>query len=394
MKKALIWIMVAVFAISLSFVGAGCAKEAAETPAAEEETTVAETTATETKAAELEWVESSRWPEDTVPVIPDKKIYYVESFVADLLHKMMIYGAESVFKDAQCQYEVLNPENDLQKQVKMIDDILAKGDADAIIINPTDSEGISASVEKCNEAGIPVFGIDRWPTAGRYEFGCGGDWYGHGELATNYMIERLEEKYGEPKGNVVALISGMNINSMRDRVFALRDIMENYPNIKVDEKILEFKPEVFAKTLQDTLTADPTIDAVWNHADYFGPSYNSVMTEIGELYPVGDPNHIILVSMDGTDFGLQNVKDGYWDSTCSLWCTDWGYFGAWAAVNYLGGVTDLEAACVVPDELNGKFTPQETGGIYLSLGSVLVTQENVDDPNLIGNVIKEMFGNE
>lgn len=402
MKKEIKLILLVLLITSLIFTVfglAGCKTgQATETTIAEEtqeETTAAETVAEET-ASEIEWVNTTRYPSLQVPVMPDKKIYYVESFVADLLHKMMIYGAESIFKDMQCQYEILNPENDLQKQVKMIDDIIAKGDADAIIINPVDSEGISASVEKCNEAGIPVFGIDRWPTSGKVEFGCGGEWYGHGALATDYMVELLKKKYnGEAKGNVVALISGMNINSMRDRVFALRDIMKNYPDIKVDEKILEFKPEVFAKTLQDVLTADSTIDAIWNHADYFGPSYVSMMIEIGKLYKADDPNHIILVSMDGTDFGLQAVKDGYWDSTCSLWCTDWGYFGAWAAANYLGDVKDLKAACVVPpDNFEGVFTDMEGGGTYLGLASVLVTKDNVDDPDLIGNVIKEMFGNE
>ena len=68
MKKILIWIMVAVFAISLSFVGAGCAQPAAETTAAETtaapETTAEETMAEETMAEET-MAEETGLPEKT-----------------------------------------------------------------------------------------------------------------------------------------------------------------------------------------------------------------------------------------------------------------------------------------------------------------------------------------
>ena len=54
MKKIIIFSLVAVFAITLGFLGSGCATETAETTAAAEETTAAATTAEETTAAATE----------------------------------------------------------------------------------------------------------------------------------------------------------------------------------------------------------------------------------------------------------------------------------------------------------------------------------------------------
>ena len=356
-----------------------------------ETTQAAETTAAE-ETTELEWVNTTLYPSLKVPVVPDKKIYYVESFLGDVAHRMMVSGAESVFKDMQVQFEVLNPENDLQRQVKMIDDIIAKGDADALILSAIDSEGISSSVEKCNEAGIPVFIIDRWSTGGQVEFGVGGDWYTHGTTATNNLVELLKEKYdGEAKGTVIAMIIGMEINALRDRAAALRDVMKQYPDIKIIEKQGDFDANKDAKILQDALTANPETDAVWNIADVFGQSFVPALEEMGRLYKAGDPNHLIIQSMDGTDWALQAIRDGYFDATVSSFVVEWGFMAAWAAGQKLGDMADFSGELNVEGAAwSGKYFDMGNG-TFLGLTSILVTKDNVDDKSLWGNRVSEFL---
>lgn len=366
-------------------------EEAAEEPEeeAEEETEAAEEAMEEEGG--MEWVNATLYPSLEVPVLADKKIYYVESFLGDVAHAMMVSGAESIFADMQVDYEVLNPENDLQRQIAMIDDIIAKGDGDALLLSAIDSEGISASVEKCNENDLPVFIIDRWSTGGDVVFGVGGDWYMHGSTCTNQLVNLLTEKNGNPEGKVIAMIVGMEINALRDRAVAFRDIIAEYPDIEVLEKQASFDPNDCAKVLQDALTANPDTEAIWNIADYFGQSYVPALEEIDSLYPVGDPNHIILCSMDGTDWALQAIRDGYFDSTVSSYLIEWGYLAAWAAGQYLGGKADFSGELVVEGaSWSGKYFDMGNG-TFLGLTSELVTIDNVDDPTLWGNRVDEFL---
>jgi len=274
----------------------------------------------------------------------------------------------------------------------MIDDIIAKGDASALILSAIDSEGISSSVEKCNEAGIPVFIIDRWSTGGQVEFGVGGDWYTHGTTATNNLVELLKAKYnGEAKGTVIAMIIGMEINALRDRAAALRDVMKQYPDIKVIEKQGDFDANKDAKILQDALTANPETDAVWNIADVFGQSFVPALEEIGKLGKAGDANHLIIQSMDGTDWALQAIRDGYFDSTVSSFVVEWGFMAAWAAGQSLGGKADFSGDLKVEGAAwSGKYFDMGNG-TFLGLTSNLVTKDNVDDKSLWGNRVSEFL---
>ena len=60
-------------------------------------------------------------------------------------------GVETVITDAQ---------NDSSTQNNQVEDLITQG-VDLIVINPVDSTAIATSVEKANEANIPVICVDR-----------------------------------------------------------------------------------------------------------------------------------------------------------------------------------------------------------------------------------------
>lgn len=343
-------------------------------------------------APAVKWVKSDYVSGLQVPVGMHKKVYYIESFLADVAHRMMVSGAERAFKQMGWDCEVLNPENDLQRQIKMVEDSLAKGDMDAMIISAVDSEGIGATVKKVSDRNIPVVVVDRWPSLGKMTFGVGGDWYTHGKTATQEMVKRLTKKNGSPKGKVIAMIIGMEVNALRDRATAFRDVMKKYPNIKVIEKTAPADPVKDAQVLKDALIANPDADAIWNIADVFGMNYVATMKEIGMLYPVGNPKHIILCSMDGTDWALEEIRNGNFDSTVSSNLIEWGYMAAWSLGQHFGGKQAVlnKVGQLKVSGAGWKAQISSMGnGPYLGINSVLVIKDNVDNKMLWGNRVKE-----
>ena len=117
--------------------------------------------AEEIAPAEVQWSKSEYCPSLDIPVNMKKKIYYVESYMADINHRFMAAGAEVAFKEMGWDYEILNPENDLQLQIKMIEDSIAQDDCDGLIIKPVDAGGVADLVQKITDSGLPVAIMDR-----------------------------------------------------------------------------------------------------------------------------------------------------------------------------------------------------------------------------------------
>lgn len=161
MKKTLILVMVAVFAISLSFVGVGCAQEAAETTAAA--TTAAETTAAATTAAETTAAETTMAAEETgLPEMTftgkkweDVKVGYVMPYLEgwffywDLGFKVPM-EANNIYSETILTY--WDPEAELQG----VRDFITKG-FDAISLQTASPDVAQSAAQICNEAGIPLF---------------------------------------------------------------------------------------------------------------------------------------------------------------------------------------------------------------------------------------------
>jgi len=74
-------------------------------------------------------------------------------------------GAEGAAAKAGVKLIVVDCEDDSAKEAANLEDLIAK-EVDALLINPTDAEAVVPSIGKANEAGIPVFTIDRAAAGG------------------------------------------------------------------------------------------------------------------------------------------------------------------------------------------------------------------------------------
>ncbi|MFQ5343827.1 MAG: substrate-binding domain-containing protein, partial [Anaerolineae bacterium] len=74
-------------------------------------------------------------------------------------------GAQKAADQLGVELVVVDSQDDSAKEATNLEDLIQRK-VDALLINPTDADAVVPSVQKANEAGIPVFTIDRSASGG------------------------------------------------------------------------------------------------------------------------------------------------------------------------------------------------------------------------------------
>jgi ribose transport system substrate-binding protein len=122
----------------------------------------------------------------------DDDSFVVGYSAAGLIDELQIAWSEGlteVVEGAGGQVILVDSQNDIAKQIADIEDLLAQ-EIDYLVINPVDEAGIVAAVEAANEAGVPVFTIDRASGGGEVQVHVGFDNYKAGYDAGLYIAEQ------------------------------------------------------------------------------------------------------------------------------------------------------------------------------------------------------------
>src|SRR6478735_2692651 len=135
----------------------------------------------------------------------------------------------------------------------------------AIVLLPTDGAALTEAAIKAMEAGIPVINVDRLfssPFAARATIL--GDNYGMGVSAGTYICEQL----GDNPDAIVAEIAGIDsLPLTQDRSEGFADALDDC-GLKVDARVAaDFTVQGGEAAASQLLSANPHIDALWNHDD-------------------------------------------------------------------------------------------------------------------------------
>ncbi len=281
-----------------------------------------------------------------------------------------------------------NADGNVAKQVNDIDNLITMG-VSAIVSVPQDSAAIVPAVERANQAGIPFFTIDRSAFGGDVVLTVLANNYLAGQQEGENLIKLLTEKYGEPRGKVLELQGDLATNVAQLRGQGFDDVVAKYPKIELIQRPTKWDPKVGADATEDVLTTDPDLDAVYFHSEYTGAGVVPALDRLGKIKPVGHPDHIIVLGIDGTPEALDWIRKGTMDSTSAQPLYDYGIVCARFIKDYLEGKEIKPGKVEGPGAL---WSPAEIVegeyGLELKLATTLVTKENVDDPGLWGNVLK------
>lgn len=268
-------------------------------------------------------------------------------------------GAQKEASSLGIDMVVLDGQGDSATQISQIEDQIAAG-VDGFIISPNNSEEIVPGIEAANDAGIPVVTVDAIAAAGEVAGHVGFD----NEAAGAVAAQELARLVGD-KGDVLELTGAQGAYHAVRRGGGFNEAMtSDHPNVNVITRDAEWNADNALSLTVDNFTANQDIKGVFTHNDEMVRGVVSGLSQVGHGALAGEDGHIAVVGVDGTPLALERIRSGEQDATVQQ---DPFEMGALA-------VSAIDSA------MKGESVEEEQ-----LLEPLLVTRENVDDPELWGN---------
>ncbi|MEO0565064.1 MAG: substrate-binding domain-containing protein, partial [Chloroflexota bacterium] len=249
----------------------------------------------------------------------------------------MVEGAQSAADVLGAELIVLDAQDDSATEAANIDDLITQG-VDAILINPTDSDAIVPSILAANDAGIPVFTVDRSAADGEVVSHIASDNVAGGVLAAEFLCEALG---GE--GAVVELEGIAGTSAARDRGAGFNAYMEeSCMGVEiVARQTANFNRAEGLTVFENILQAQDSVDGVFAHND------EMILGAI-EAATAAGAEDITFVGFDAVPDAVAAVSDESLAATVAQQPALIGQLGVETAVVFL---TMGEAAESIPVDL-------------------------------------------
>ena len=239
------------------------------------------------------------------------KIGLVQIDLSNPFHLGEVDGAKEAARRAGFQLIVTSGEGDVNKQIQAVENLINQG-VDAISVNFIDAGAFGPTMAKAKAAGVPIICLHSKPQ------GCaatlGFDERYTGKIVGEYSAELLKAKYkGEVKGKVANLqgLLGQGLNT--DRSGGFTDVMAKYPGVQVvAQEPTSWDPTKAVSITENWMTAYPNLDLIYGNSDSLTVPAATVVERAGKK------DQILMVSVDGTQPGLEAVRDGVLKSTVLL----------------------------------------------------------------------------
>ncbi|GAH39866.1 unnamed protein product, partial [marine sediment metagenome] len=262
-----------------------------------------------------------------------------------------------------------------------------------VLLGAVDSRGIVSAVKELQDAGIPIGVIIRnIPNAGKIDVTVDPNIFGIGQQAAVNTLNLLFSKYGAYEGAVLEIEGALTDNFSVDSHNGFMDIMEKFPSVTiVSKEATDWSFEKAANIAEDWLTVNPDTDLIYSHSDWLTQALPPVLKRLG-YGPAGEENHVFVISSGAMPFGLPHIRTGYIDMITEIPTLKVSKLAAYWLLQIAQGNE-------IPDEVN-LFEPglsvkmintkvkvgEKSWGTHISVPPAVVTQKNVDDPNLWGNI--------
>ena len=244
-------------------------------------------------------------------------------------------GAEKQAKALDYDLVVLDSQNDPAKELANVEDVSVRG-VKILLINPTDSDAVGNAIAVANQKKLPVITLDRAANKGQVIAHIASDNTAGGEMAGNYIAEKLG------KGAKIIQLEGIaGTSAARERGAGFAKAAQAH-----DFKILASQPADFDRSkglnvMENLLTAQPEVQGVFAQNDEMALGALRAIQAAGK-------KDLVLVGFDGTDDGVKAVKGGKMAATIAQQPEKIGEIGVQTADKVLKG-EKVEAS--IPVEL-------------------------------------------
>ncbi len=229
-------------------------------------------------------------------------------------------GAEKEAKAQGIDIITVDSQNDSAKQVSAIEDLIQKN-VDVLIVNPTDSDAVTAAIKSANDANIPVITVDRSANGGKVVSHIASDNIAGGKMAGEYILDKIGKK-----GKVVELEGIPGSSAARERGEGFHKAIDSVSTVQVVAKqAADFDRAKGLTVMENILQSHKDIQAVFAHND------EMALGAVQALEAAGMKN-VVVVGFDATDDAVKAVKDGKMSATIAQKPTEIGKIGVQTAV--------------------------------------------------------------
>ncbi|NHU85653.1 D-ribose ABC transporter substrate-binding protein [Kocuria sp. JC486] len=210
----------------------------------------------------------------------------------------LINGAETEAEAQGIELNVQDASDDAARQADQIATAITQ-DVDVVIVNPTDSDAVSVSVEALNEAGIPAIAVDRDATSGELASFVASDNVAGGTQAARTLAEALGKK-----GEVIVIQGVPGSSASRDRGKGFTDGIKEFPDITIGaQQTANFDRAEGLDVATNLMQAHPEAVGIFCENDEMA---------LGAVEALGARagTEVFVVGFDGTVEGVQAVADG------------------------------------------------------------------------------------
>jgi ribose transport system substrate-binding protein len=236
-------------------------------------------------------------------------------------------GAQAAADAAGVELIVVDAQNDPAQEATNIEDLIQRG-VSALLLNPTDADAIVPSIQKANEANIPVFTVDRGASGGTVISHIASDNVAGGTVAGRFLCEALQGA-----GKVVELEGIAGTSAARDRGQGFNDYMsQECTGVEIiARQTANFDRAEGLTVFENILQAQPEIDGTFAHND------EMILGAIEAAEAAGRAEVIIFVGFDAVDDAVQAVRDGKLAATVAQQPAVMGQLGVEVAIRFLSG---------------------------------------------------------
>ena len=193
---------------------------------------------------------------------------------------------------------IVNRNGGPTEQIADLEGLISQG-VNAIIVNPTDREGLNAVIEAAISKGIVVVAVDQAVTA-KGAYVVTNDQTAYARLGAEWLFKKLGGK-----GNVAEMRGIDGVPADTDRHKGFTEALAKYPDIKVAaETFTGWDPSKGAQQTLDLITTKK-IDGIWTSGiDY--PAVEQFQTANVKFVPIvgADNNGFIKQLLEMSDKGL------------------------------------------------------------------------------------------
>lgn len=273
---------------------------------------------------------------------------------------------------------VANANADAGKQISDVRTFLSQG-AKGLIVVPVDSDAIIPALNAAAEKSVNVVTIDLGPAGGKVDMIVRADNSRMGEESCKVLGKAVGGK-----GKVLSLLGDQASINGRDRTTGFNDCMKaEFPDIEVIEQPTYWKTETATSAAQTIVGSTPDLAGIYMQSDsVMLAGVLNVLKSADKLKKVGEEGHIPLVSIDGTPYALDKIREGLLDAAVSQPLESYVKYG----LAYLQDAMAGETFAVGPTDHDSEIVEYQ-GNLMDLLPSPVVTSDNVDDQGLWGNQV-------